>query len=148
MNWTSLMSQILRYQFAICGLRGCTCDATARLFLSCDFQMIKMKNTTFVRLALCCSFIFAMIQAMGLLYGCFRIKFPLAKQCKPTLVTWALLVVLMHSLRLGPAVNSEAPMVFVYFFLINELCLNYHHLWHCAHIRFKWFELMIKESTG
>ncbi|AQK72451.1 LUC7 related protein [Zea mays] len=29
-------------------------------------------------LALCCSFIF----------GCVRIKFPLAKQCEPTLVTW------------------------------------------------------------
>ncbi|AQK72471.1 LUC7 related protein [Zea mays] len=30
------------------------------------------------KLALCCSFIF----------GCVRIKFPLAKQCEPTLVTW------------------------------------------------------------
>jgi hypothetical protein len=58
------------------------------------------------------------------------------------------MVVLMHSLRLGPAVNSEAPMIFCLFCLINELRLNYHHLWHCAHIRFKWFELVIKQSAG
>lgn len=82
MNWTCLMGLILAHNLwpELPHMRYyCT------LFLSCDLFHDDLRRIikSFVWLALCCSFIFDIckIWEMGLLYGCFRIKSPIAKQC-------------------------------------------------------------------